>query len=65
MTKVEHDRTDETVAPEDIANAMAVYSADGQVDDETGGDAAAEQMRARQDNENGTPTPEAGHIGPV
>jgi hypothetical protein len=27
---------------------MAVFSADGQDDDPTGGDAAAEQLRARQ-----------------
>jgi len=55
------------VAPEDIARAMAVYSADGQVDDETGGDAAAERMRAQRDPSNDEPvlSPDGGHIGPA
>jgi hypothetical protein len=34
------------VAAAEVAEAMAVYSADGQVDDATGGDAGAEVMRA-------------------
>jgi hypothetical protein len=47
---------DEGVEPDEIAAAMAVYSADGQVDDATGGDAAAERLRAQQ--------AEAGEAGP-
>ena len=34
-------RTGETAERPDVESAMAVYSADGQADDETGGDAAA------------------------
>jgi hypothetical protein len=50
----------------EVAEAMAVYSADGQVDDATGGDAGAEAMRAR-DEEAGRPkrpSPD-GPSGPV
>jgi hypothetical protein len=45
---------------------MAVYSADGQVDDATGGDAGAEAMRARdaQAGSTGRPGPD-GAAGPV
>jgi hypothetical protein len=55
------------VEPEAVAEAMAVYSADGQVDDATGGDAGAEAMRAR-DAEAGRPhrpTPDGPATGPV
>jgi hypothetical protein len=51
----------------EVAEAMAVYSADGQVDDATGGDAGAEAMRAR-DAEAGTPhrpSPDGPATGPV
>jgi hypothetical protein len=54
------------VDPGEVAEAMAVYSADGQVDDATGGDAGAEAMRAR-DEEAGRPkrpSPD-GQSGPV
>jgi hypothetical protein len=54
------------VDPGEVAEAMAVYSADGQVDDATGGDAGAEAMRAR-DEEAGhpkRPSPD-GTAGPV
>jgi hypothetical protein len=50
----------------EVAEAMAVYSADGQVDDATGGDAGAEAMRARAADA-GTaqrPSPD-GQAGPV
>jgi hypothetical protein len=50
----------------EVAEAMAVYSADGQVDDATGGDAGAEAMRARdaQAGSTGRPGPD-GAAGPV
>lgn len=45
----------------DVAQAMAVYSADGQADDETGGDAGAEALRSQlsgeQDRDNDVPMP--------
>jgi hypothetical protein len=53
--------------PGEVAEAMAVYSADGQVDDATGGDAGAEAMRAR-DAEAGRstrPSPDGPATGPV
>jgi hypothetical protein len=53
--------------PAEVAEAMAVYSADGQVDDATGGDAGAEAMRAR-DEEAGRPhrpSPDGPATGPV
>lgn len=46
------------VTPEELERAMATYSADGQVDDATGGDAAAEQLRATD------PSVDPNHIGP-
>jgi len=52
----------------DPATAMAVYSGDGQVDDATGGDAAAELLRTRLEEtreERGRPSPETGLSGPV
>jgi hypothetical protein len=55
------------VDPEELAEAMTVYSADGQVDDATGGDAGAEAMRAR-DAEAGRPhrpSPDGPATGPV
>jgi hypothetical protein len=58
--------TPDGVDAAEVAEAMAVYSADGQVDDRTGGDAGAEAMRARDDSAD-TPTrpaPDAGS-GPV
>ena len=51
----------------DPATAMAVYSGDGQVDDATGGDAAAELLRTRMDEdrtEPGPPSPDTGMLGP-
>ena len=39
---------DDRLDPAELERAMAVFSADGQDDDPTGGDAAAEQLRARQ-----------------
>lgn len=42
-------------SPEDVARAMGTYSTDGQADDETGGDVAAELMRARQEERGESP----------
>jgi hypothetical protein len=50
----------------EVAEAMAVYSGDGQVDDATGGDAGAEAMRARDEETAAArrPNPD-GTAGPV
>jgi hypothetical protein len=70
MTDTQHER-EQHVSPAEVAAAMAVYSADGQVDDETGGDAAAEQLRAQQPSlgqpgpDEDAASPESGHIGPA
>lgn len=49
-------------SPEEMARAMATYSGDGQVDDETGGDGAAELMRTRQEERGERPP--VPHEGP-
>jgi hypothetical protein len=36
----------------DVASAMAVYSADGQVDDASGGDTAAELLQDQESEQN-------------
>jgi hypothetical protein len=50
MTEPANDPTmaDGRPDPAALDQAMAVFSADGQEDDPTGGDAAAEQLRAHQ-----------------
>jgi hypothetical protein len=55
------------VDPAALAEAEAVYSADGQVDDATGGDAGAEAMRARdaQAGRPHRPSPDGPATGPV
>lgn len=50
----------------DPAGAMAVYSGDGQVDDATGGDSAAELLRERLDEERAeSGRPDLGMTGPA
>jgi hypothetical protein len=52
------DRERRHVSEQDVLAAMAVYSADGQVDDETGGDALAGAMYGDE-----LPEPEEGDDG--
>ncbi len=46
MAEDELTRDDAGAERPNVAEAMAVYSADGQADDETGNDAGAEALRA-------------------
>jgi hypothetical protein len=42
------DEDDKDRTAPSLEDALAVYSADGQADDETGGDAGAEALRAKR-----------------
>ncbi|MBO0870757.1 MAG: hypothetical protein J2P15_19545 [Micromonosporaceae bacterium] len=62
-------RDDRDLPLEDLIRAMATYSADGQVDDATGGDAGSEQSLGHDPDEARgeramRPSPE-GRTGPV
>jgi len=56
MSEPASQRNEPGVDPDELARAMAVYSADGQADDETGGDAAAERLRQLQDEPGADPS---------
>jgi hypothetical protein len=67
MTESEPWRDPDHVPLDDLSDAMAVYSADGQVDDPTGGDAGAEDEfghEAHPRGEKGVPPSPEGRTGP-